>query len=294
LHGGRRTGDLVTWRARACLVGANVVAAVVLLVGSGLLARSLLRLLAVEPGFEPAGVLTAQLSLSGPAYRGHDEAANIAASVRFYEAVLERMRALPGVEVAAAVTTLPLGGGVDGFGLHVVDRPLANPEQAPSADRFAVTPGFFETLRVPLIRGRTLDERDAQGALAVAVVNRRLADEIFPGEDPIGRAIALGPPEAQPRTIVGVVGDLRHQGLDGEPGYQAYVPQAQWAWAETQLTLVLRARTDPASLAEPLRRGVRQLDPGQPLTRVERYTDLIAATTGTRRFATALLAFFAL
>jgi predicted permease len=294
LHGGRRTGDLVTWRARAWLVGANVVAAAVLLVGSGLLARSLQRLLAVETGFDPAGVLTAQLNLSGPAYRGDDEALNIAATLRFYDAVLERTRALPGVEAAAAVTTLPLGGGVDGFGLHVIDRPLANPEQAPSADRFVVTPGFFETLRIRLIRGRALAARDAQGAPAVAVVNRRIADEIFPGEDPLGRAIALGPPEAEPRTIVGVVDDVRHQGLDGPPGYQVYVPQAQWAWAETQLTLVLRAGTDPASLAEPLRRSVRQFDAGQPLTRVERYTDLVAATTGTRRFTTGLLASFAL
>ena len=294
LHGaGRRTGDLAAWRVRSSLVAANVVAALVLLVGSGLLVKSLSRLLSVEPGFDPAQTLTAQLVLSGPAYRSEDENANISATVRFYETLLERARALPGVLSAAAVTILPLGGGVDGYGLHRVDRPLANPEQAPEAERFAVTPGYFETLRVPLVQGRYLDARDAQGAPAVAVVNRRLAAEIFPGEDAIGRELRLGPADAAPRTIVGIVGDVRHRGLDAAPGYQVYVPQAQWIFAETQMTIVMRAGGDPTGLATPLRQVVRELDAAQPLTGIARYSEVVAATTGTRRFAASLLGLFA-
>jgi putative ABC transport system permease protein len=293
LHGGRRTGDLATWRLRSWLVAGNVAVSVALLVGSLLLAKSLLRLLATAPGFDPERVLTAELNLSGAAYRAQDEAQNVRAATGFYAAVLDRARALPGVEAAGAVSTLPLGGGVDGYGLHVVGRPLANPESAPSADRFVVTPGLLEALRVRLVRGRRIDARDVQGAAAVAVVNRRLAEEIFPGEEAIGHEIALGPPEAAPRTIVGVVESVRHHGLDQPPGYQVYVPQAQWAWAETGLTFVLRTTGDPASLAAPLRAIVRELDPAQPLDHIERYTSVVARTTGTRRFATALITGFA-
>lgn len=294
LHGaGRRTDGAGAWRLRAVLVAGNVAAAAVLLVGSGLLVKSLTRLLAVEPGFDPAHSLTAELTLSGDRFRHDDEARNIAAAVGFFDSVLEQVRALPSVEAAGAVTTLPLGGGVDGYGLHVVGRFLANPEQAPSADRFVVTPGFFETLRVRALRGRLLDARDGQGAPPVAVVNRRVAREIFPGEEAIGHQVCLGPQQATPRTIVGIVDDVRHHGLDAEPGYQVYVPQAQWQWAETHMTLVIRASGDVLALAAPLRRIVRSVDPAQPLTAIRSYDEVAAETTGTRRFATTLLGLFA-
>jgi putative ABC transport system permease protein len=294
LHGaGRRTDGAGSWRLRAILVAGNVAAAAVLLVGSGLLVKSLTKLLAVEPGFDPAHSLTAELTLSGDQFRHDDEARNIAAAVAFFGSVLEQVRALPGVEAAGAVTTLPLGGGVDGYGLHVVGRFLANPEEAPSADRFVVTPGYFETLRMRSLRGRLLDARDGQGAPPVAVVNRRVAREIFAGEDAIGHQISLGGQEGTPRTIVGVVDDVRHHGLDATPGYQVYVPQAQWQWAETSLSLVIRTSGDPLALAAPLRRIVRNVDPAQPLTSIRSYEEVVAATTGARRFAAMLLGLFA-
>jgi putative ABC transport system permease protein len=294
LHGaGRRTDGAASWRLRAALVAGNVAAAAVLLVGSGLLVKSLTRLLAVQPGFDTAHSLTATIDLSGSEYRQQDEARNVAAAVGFFDSVLDRVRGLPGVEAAGAVTTLPLGGDVDGYGLHVVGRFLANPEQAPSADRFVVTPGFFDALRVRALRGRLLDARDGQGAAAVAVVNRRVAREIFAGEPAIGHQICLGGQDAPPRTIVGVVEDVRHHGLDQEPGYQVYVPQAQWQWAETAMTLVIRTSGDPLALAPPLRHIVKDVDPVQPLTQVRSYQDVVAETTGTRRFAALLLALFA-
>jgi predicted permease len=186
-----------------------------------------------------------------------------------------------------------MGTNRDQYGLHVLGRPWANPEEAPSAHRFIVTPGVLETLGVPLIRGRRLDERDRQGAEAVVVVNRGLAETIFPGEDPLGHRVALGPPDAPPRTIVGVVGDVRHEGLDRPPDLQVWAPQAQWAWAETSLTLVVRARGDASALAMPIRTIVRQVDPAQPVTDVRQYDDVIAASMATRRFATWLLGIFA-
>ncbi|MGE0452476.1 MAG: ABC transporter permease [Vicinamibacteria bacterium] len=290
---GRTTAPPGAWRLRSALVAANLALAALLLVGSGLLARSLGGLLAVSPGFDAGGVLTLQLWLSGERFRSGENAQQIAAAVRFYDDLLARARALPGVTAASAVTTLPLGGGVDGYGLHLVGRPLANPEAAPSADRFVVAPQFFSALRIPLLRGRLLDERDAQGAPPAVVINRTAAEALFPNEDPLGRQIALGPPTAERRTIVGVVGDIRHHGLDVPPQYQVFVPQAQWPWAETFLTVVVRSQSDPRSLVDPLRDAVRALDPAQPVTNVRLYEDVLLAATATRRFAAGLLACFA-
>jgi putative ABC transport system permease protein len=295
IHGGGRTTS-GKWRLRAGLVSANVALALLLLVGSGLLVRNLLGLLAVEPGFDASQVLTMQVVLAGEEYSDEDEAKAIAKTVGFYDRVLERIRALPGVETAAGVTTLPLGGGIDGFGLHLASRPLENPESAPSADRFVVTPDYFAASGTPLRGGRLLDRRDDQAAAKVVVVNERLARELFAGRDPLGEDVMLGPVTADRRTIVGVVADVRHRGLDSPPEFQVYVPQAQWAWAETGLTLVVRAAhdiADPAVLGEPIRRVIRDLDPRQPVTAVRTWDEIVAASTGTRRLSTALLSFFA-
>ena len=292
IHGGGRATP-GSWRLRAALVGANVAMAAVLLVGSGLLVKSLVGLLAVRPGFDPGHVLTLRVSLSGPEYQDDDNARAIAKAVGFYDTVLGRVRSLPGVVAAGGVTTLPLGGGVDGFGVHIALRPLANPETAPSADRFVVTPGYFNTLAIRIRRGRLLRDTDAQTAARVVVVNDKLARDLFPNEDPLGQQIMLGPPNAAPRTIVGIVGDIAHHGLDKAPGFQVYVPQSQWAWAETTLTLVVRSSGDPLALGMPIRRILRDIDPRQPVTAVRSYEEIVGASTGTRRLAASLLSFFA-
>jgi putative ABC transport system permease protein len=290
---GRRSDDRVAWRTRAGLVAANVGLATALLVGAGLLVRSLGALLAVAPGFEPAGLTTAQVVLSGPAYQADDNADEIALASGFYERALERLRAWPGVTAAAAVTTLPLGGGLDAYGLHVTGIVHDNPEEAPSADRFVVTPGFFETMRIPVLRGRALDRRDGLGAPPVAVVNRRIATELLAGRDPLGLELRLGPADAQARTIVGVVGDVQHGGLDEAPGYQVYVPQAQWVWAEGGLSLVVRTSGEAGDAGDAIRSVVRELDPRQPVSALRPYPDLVAERLGPRRLAAGLLLAFA-
>ena len=290
---GRRTGGAATWRARAVLVAGNVAMAAVLLAGAGLLVRSATRLLSVEPGFNPDGVLTMRLWAGGQRFGEGETPQQIATAVAFYDDVLRRVRVLPGVAAASAVTTLPLGGGVDGFGFHVVGRPTVNPEDARTADRFVVTPGYFATMEIPLLGGRLLDERDTQQADAVALINRRAAETIFAGEDPIGHRVILGGPDGAPRTIVGVVGDVRHHGLDREVGPQVYVPQAQWAWAETLMTLVVRTAGEPVALAGAVRGVVREVDPAQPVTDVRAYSAVVATTTSTRRFVTGALGVFA-
>lgn len=291
--GARRTATGATWRLRALLVAGNVTMATVLLVSSGLVAKSLFGLLAVDVGFSPSHVLTAQLSVAGPRFSTGDTATQIQQASTFYDDLMTRLRAHPAVKSAAAVTTLPLGGSIDGFGLQIVGRPLENPESAPGADRFVVTPGFFDVVGIKLLRGRLLDATDRQGAQRVAVVNATLARELFPGEEALGHAVQLGGPDTPGRTIVGVVADVLHRGLDAAPGYQIYVPQSQWAWAETELTIVARTDGDAAGLAAPLRAIVRDFDAAQPLTNVRTYDDVITMATGPRRLAAQLLTAFA-
>jgi putative ABC transport system permease protein len=293
LHGsGRRTDTRGTWRARAVLAGSSVALAALLLVFAGLLVRTMTGLLAVEPGFDAEGVVTADVVLSGSRYAAPSPGQEIAKVTGFYTTVLERLRGYPGVERASAVTTLPLGGELDQFGLHVAGRLHANPEEAPTADRFVVQGDFFQTLRIPLIRGRLFDPRDGAGAPLVAIVNRAAADEIFRGEDPLGHRVMLGPPDAPPRTIVGIVGDTRHQGLDGPAGPPVYVPHAQWAWAECAMTLLVRGGGDGTALAGAPRQAVHSVDPDQPVSKVREYRDIVATSIAARRFTSRLLAVF--
>jgi putative ABC transport system permease protein len=290
---GRRTGGVGMWRARAVLVAGNVAMAAVLLAGSGVLVRSVTRLLAVEPGINPDGVLTMRVWAGGERFSQGETPQQIVTAVAFYDDVLTRVRALPGVITASSVTTLPLGGDIDSFGFHVAGRLTANPADAPSADRFVVTSDYFATIGIPLLRGRLIDARDGPQAERVVLINRAAADTVFAGETPIGRQVMIGPSTAPPRTIVGIVGDVRHRGLDRPVEPQVYVPQAQWVWAETLMTLVVRAAGDPAALAGAVRGAVREVDAAQPVTDVRRYSDVVAATTSTRRFVAGALAVFA-
>lgn len=290
---GRRTGGSAVWKTRAVIVAGNVAMAAVLLAASGVLVRSITRLLTVEPGVQAAQVLTLKLWAGGARFDEGDTAQQIRTAVTFYDDVLERVRALPGVQNVAATTVLPLSGDIDGYGFHIAGRLTANPEDAPSVDRFVVAGDYFRVLGITLLSGRLFEPRDSAGAAAVAVINREAAETLFGGQNPLGQQVMLGPPNAAPRTIVGIVGDVRHRGLDRPSGPQVYVPQAQWAWAETLMTLVVKTAGDPAALAGAVRRVVRDVDPAQPVTDVRTYDDVVAATTATRRFVASALGVFA-
>ena len=291
--GGRRTAGVGTWRVRAALVAGNMAMASALVASGGLVARSVMSLLAVDTGIRTDGVVTARIALSGAHYSAGETAEQIAKAVAFYDAVLARVRAVPGVTNAAGVTTLPLGGSLDSYGLHIVGQELPNPEAAPSAHRFVVTPGFFETLQIPAVRGRLLTGDDRQNAPPVAVVSETLARELFPKGDAIGRQVRLGGADSPARTIVGIAADIRHLGLDVPGGYQVYVPQAQWAWAETLIALVVRTDRDVTAAGGAIRDIVRQIDPAQPVTGIRAYSDIVRDLTSARRLAAALLAGFA-
>jgi putative ABC transport system permease protein len=159
--------------------------------------------------------------------------------------------------------------------------------------RFVVTPGVFETLQIRLLLGRLLDDRDRRTAPSALVINDKAARELFPGEDPLGRQVVLGGPDGPPRTIVGIVADTRDLNVDLPPQYQVYVPQAQWIWAETDLTFVVRSKTDPSPLGAQIRTIVKEIDSAQPLASVELYDDIVAKSMATRSVAGLIIAFFA-
>jgi putative ABC transport system permease protein len=298
LHGGRasvfdtlRGGARVAGgrhAVRAGLVVAEVAVALMLMAGAGLLSRSLVRLLSVDVGFEPAGLLTLELQASGPRYESD------AAVWALHERVREAARAVPGVVAVGTASQLPLAGSIDRYGVRAQDRPLPNPELAPSADRYVVSPDFMSATGIRIRRGRGIDAADARdSARAVVVVSRALAAKLWSGDDPLGKRVQLGGLDAPWREVVGVADDVRHDGLDAVVTHQVYVPERQWEWANSQLALVVRTQGDPGAVADGVRRAVRGVDAGMPVTRVATMEQLVARSTAQRRLALTLFAAFA-
>jgi putative ABC transport system permease protein len=290
LHGSGRTTGLGRHGASRALVVTEVALSLVLLAGAGLSLESFRRLLAVHPGFDPAGVLTFKLSLPESRYpRGEQRA-------RFIAELLDRIRALPGVEGAGAITPLPLGGDNIATTFLVLDRPAPPAGQKPSSDYRAVTPGYLEAMRIPLKKGRAFDERDRRGAAAVALVNETLVARLFSGEEPLGRKlrIGVGAEEGEPKVfeIVGVVGDVRNKGLHVPPRPEIYVPLAQhgWAW----MSVVVRAPGGFEGLPAALRREVAALDPEQAMYLVQPLGELLSEAIAVQRFVMGLLSGFAI
>jgi len=269
-------------RSMGLLVSFDAALAFLLLFGAGLLVRSTARLLSVDPGFNAEHVLKLEIDLSGNRYRED------APVVAYFDRVLERARAIPGVTAAGIVSELPLGGNWDGNGVHVEGHEPANPADAPDALRYGATPGYLEAMGIPIRRGRAFTQADREGALPVILVNETMARSLWPGEDPLGRRIRVG--DHPWKTVVGIVGNVRHRGLDADPGNQIYVPFAQWA--DSSGILVLRSAGDPGSLASAVLSAVRRVDPDQPVSHVSTLASVVADSAGTRRFAMNLLAGF--
>jgi putative ABC transport system permease protein len=283
LHGeGRRTAHAPTSSARRLLVGADIAMAVVLLVGAALMIKSVGRLLGVNPGFDPDHVLTLQASMIGPAY-SRDEI--VLAKI---DAMVARLGALPGVEAAAAAGQIPLGGNGDTWGFHVEGRRVG-PED-PDVERYAVTPGYFPVMRIPLRRGRLFTDDDRAGSEKVMLIGEQTARSVWPGEDPIGRHVKIGGTSGPWRTIVGIVGDVRHHHLAIAPALQMYLPQTQNT--DQFLTFVIRTRGEPSLLASDARRAIAAEARDVPVFEVAPLADLVARSVEPRRFVMVLLELF--
>ena len=283
LHGDRRrTADWSTAAARRMLVATDVALALVLLVAAGLMIKSVGRLLTVDPGFDPAHVLSLRISMVGREYRAD---ADLVARTRD---ILARVRTQPGVEGAAAAGQIPLGGNGDRWGFHVEGRVWGPGD--PSVERYSVTPDYFSVMRIPLRRGRLFTDADRAGAEAVMIIGEQTARALWPRGDPIGQHVRIGGTDTPWRTIVGIVGDVRHQALALPPTMQMYLPEAQLP--DAGLTLVVRAAGDPAALAGEIRGAVHAASSAVPVFGVAPLEDLVAASAGPRRFVMILLELF--
>ena len=280
----RGTGTRSTQRLRQTLVVSEVALAFVLLVGAGLMIRSLVSLQRVDPGFDPRGTLTTAIELPVSKYpEEYQQAA-------FFKEVVERVEALPGVRCAGSVTTLPMSGGNLVYGFTIEGRPAPRAGERPAAGLDAVTPHYLRAMRIPLLKGREFTERDDASAPKVVIINETMARTHWPGEDPIGRHLVLEGSEAT-REIVGVVGDVKHRGLSVDFRSEMLCPlsQVQASFGN----LVIRAEGDPMALASAIRHAVWSVDPDQtlgPMRTVEQY---VAASTSRPRFTMLLLGVFA-
>ncbi len=274
-------------RVRGLLVISEVTLSLVLLVGAGLLMRSFLELRDVKPGFNPHGVLTANVSLPAARY-GQEES-----QTAFFQNVLQHAAALPGVRSVGAVDPLPLSGNLAQNILTIEGRPPLAVADRLTTNARVVTPGYFDAMSIPVVKGRVFNEHDAKDAPKVLVVNETLARKYFPGEDAVGKRIGLSIAKNMTGEIVGVVGDVKHVSLDKEAGVECYVNYLQVP--DAAMTLVARSESnDPASLSAALRKAVEEVDKDQPLSDVQTMDQWLASSVARRRFNTLLLGVFAL
>jgi len=283
-----RRGGEIPRLTRGALVVSEVALAVMLLVGAGLMIRSLHSLMEVRTGYNPDRLLTMQVQASGPQFRNDTTVLN------YFGRVLDAVRAVPGVRSADATSQLPLGGDFDGYGVHLMDRPNANPADDPGADRYAVSTGYLSTMGIPLLKGRDFTNADMNGA-AVVLINETLAKRAWPGEDPVGKRVRIGDPDNGPwREVVGVVGDVHHVSLDAPQSNQIYHPESQSPYgADNAMTLVIRTRGDPVALAPQVRSAVRSVDADQPIIRIASMDQIVATSAAQRRFILVLFEAFA-
>jgi putative ABC transport system permease protein len=285
-EGGSLLAGRARQRARSALIVAELALALVLLVGAGLMMKSFFRLLDVDPGFRADNVLLAELQMT------QAQAPRAAQAVEFYDRLIERLGAHPDVAAAGAVTRHPLsGGGSD------VDFFLEGEAAARTRDDVKIvwyrsaTPGYRAAAGLRMVTGRWIEERDHADAPNVVVINETMARRYWPGGDPIGRRISMGSADGPWWTIVGVVADVRHQGIDQPAGVELFAPYAQLP--ERYATVALRTASEPMVLAELLRREVRALDAGVPVGTLTTLRQLVSQSIAVPRLVTLLFGVFA-
>jgi len=269
--GGRTRG------VRSALVVAEFALAMILLAGAGILVKSFVRLMHVDPGFNPRGLLTMRLAF--PKSRKPDV---------LFRRIEERVKQIPGIDQFASTNALPLNPEHANFGrFNVPGSPLIHPESLPAAQLRWVSPGYFAAMGIHLRSGRPFDERDLNQP--VVMINETMARHFWPGKNPVGLKFITGPwgPNPTWSTIVGVVGDVKQFGLDSEPSLDLYYP------ALLPSTIVVHTSGDPASLATPVRAAIQAVDPEIPVSQIRTMEQIVAESAESRRWTMALLASFA-
>jgi putative ABC transport system permease protein len=285
------SGSMKTRRLRAALVVAELALSLVLLAGAVLLIVSFNNLIDVAPGFRADGIVTVRLSLPYNRYGDH---AQVAA---FYDRVIERLGVSPGIQRVATTTAAPFSGAMSRLNLEIEHRTAESPLPV-RAYPLLVSPDYFSTMGIPLIRGRAFTDRDVESAPAVVIINESAARRYWPDEDPIGQRISLGDPAAW-REIVGIVGDVKQQALESGVEPEAWIPRRQIftslgnGYERAMTTLIVRTTGDPASVVPLVRAAVAGVDPLQPLGAIRTMDTLIAESVAPRRLNFVLVSAFA-
>jgi putative ABC transport system permease protein len=283
-EGGRSVGEGVQRNlTRSVLVVVESAVAVVLLVGAGLLIRSLIRLQNTSPGFDSHNVLTMRIDLPEDKYPTVEKTTN------FFQLLESRVGGLPGVESVGLISELPLSGQPNDMPYYVEGRPPAMPDQGFDDDFRRVNTQYFQSLRIPILRGRNFTEQEVTKGTKVVLISDLLAKQVFPNEEPIGHRLVMGM-GGEPFEIIGIVGDIRHHALENQPAPAMYMPTLEGNW----MNLVIRAEGDPANLTAAVRREVKAIDPDQPVAAVKTMEEWLATSVSAQRYRTSLLALFAL
>ncbi len=285
--GGRGAAGGSRQRLRRLLVTAQVALALILLAGAGLLMRSFLHMRQVRLGFNPDNVLTLRVNMPGSDYRGGVSP--------FYRQLVERVNALPGVEIAGGAIPLPLSGVDENWGnvLTVEGQPALSFGQSPRINLGIITPQYFRAMEIPLLAGRAFTNIDSPDAPPVAIADERLAREYWPNESPLGKRIRIGLPNSDDpwRVIVGVVGTVQHERLDAATRLMAYVPSLQKPTGFQ--TLVVRSNLPRESLIPAIKNVVKEMDPNLPITHIAGMREVIAESVWRPRLYAILFAVFA-
>ena len=273
---------------RGVFVVAEVALALVLLVGAGLLLKSFQKLQQVNPGFKPEHLLTMQISLPSTKYKDQTQIDS------FFQQVLEKVKALPGIEAAGVCTSVPLSGFNSSGSFNIEGRTVGPGEMSPWGNRWFAGATYFQTMEIPLIKGRYFDDRDVRNAPQVAIIDETMERKFWPDGDSIGKRIGFQrDPQGNQiwREVVGVVGHVKHRGLEGESPVQYYIPHRQLP--VNGVFLVARTAMEPTSATGAVRNSIQELDRELPVFRVTTMERMVAESMTQRRFAMTLLAVFA-
>lgn len=281
------TGGVRSHRLRFAFVVSQFALSLVLLVGAGLLIRSFAQLRAVKPGFEPHGVITFWQALPKARYGGVDQ------QTQFFDKLLARLTALPGIEDAGIVSPLPFSGNDQGRTFTIVGQPAPQQGMEPSASLLTTNGSYFRTMRIPLKRGRLFEAHDKKGTKPVVLINDTFARKYFPNENPLGHLLKMGgDEEAPPREIIGIVGTAKHGNLAETDEAEFYLPFAQAPDRYSDI-VVRTSPSPPAGLETTIRRAVLAIDAQQFVPAITPLTQLVSQTLSQSRFNTGLLAVFA-
>jgi putative ABC transport system permease protein len=287
-EGGRGSGPSASRnRLRSGLVVAEIALTLVLLVCAGLLVRSVMRLRNVDTGFNAQNILAMNIGLPRIKYPKPEN------WISFNQQVSERLAALPGVKAAGTTSVLPLSDNFDGRGLLVEDHPKPRGEEI-SVDLYIATPGYLRAMEIPLLKGRAITEQDTSDSFKVALINKTMADQLWPNQDPLGRHISFPSDQKNPkpwRTVVGVVHDVTQTGLDKKASMQIYVPHSQFP--QSVSTIVVKTDMEPTAMTTAIRREILALDKDQAVFNVTTLEQLMGESILLRRFVMLLLLAFA-